>query len=92
MVIIIISTIHICAIISINSSASRSRGSTIVIIIEPVHRHYYRYAKDILSYELVQMLQIATLKLSVLFVCTMQIVQENTDDWQSLVSLSLSSL
>ena len=61
-------------------------------LLSPYISINYRYAKDILSYELVQMLQIATLKLSVLFVCTMQIVQEYTDDWQSLVSLSLSSL
>ena len=49
----------------------------------------YRYVQDIYNYELVEMLHIATLKVSVLFVCTMQIVQEYTDELLSLVSLSL---
>ena len=62
-VIDMISIINIFVIISSNS---------IVIVIEPLHQHWLQICQDVWSYE---MLHIVTLKVSVLFVCTMQIVQ-----------------
>ena len=61
----------------------------LLLLLRPYISIDYRYVQDIYNYELVEMLHIATLKVSVLFVCTMQIVQEYTDELLSLVSLSL---